>query len=252
MRHYFIFALLLALKYVTRSFYRVEMKWIGTPPPEPWSGHRLVAFLHHTSLFEPVFLGGVPNSFLRRVAFHGVVPAADKTIGRPLVGMLFRMIAAHVIPISRQRDNTWFEVLRRIDPESMVIILPEGRMMRKNGLDSNGQPMTVRGGIADVIEAIGEGRMLVAYSGGLHHVQAPGEHVPRVFETVRMNLEVIDIESYVSGLMAGRTPEQLKRAVRDDFERRRDENCPFEPGQRPAPNGKDANVEENANLKLER
>jgi hypothetical protein len=184
-----------------------------------------------------VFLGGVPNSFLRRAAFHGVVPAADKTIERPLVGMLFSMIAAHVIPISRQRDNTWFEVLRKIDPESMVIILPEGRMMRKNGLDSNGQPMTVRGGIADVIDAIGEGRMLVAYSGGLHHVQAPGEHVPRVFEKVRMNLEVIDIGSYVAELMNGRSPEQLKRAVRDDFERRRDENCPFEPGQRPQPNG---------------
>ena len=25
-----------------------------------------------------------------------------------------------------------------------------------------------------------------------------------------------------------------------DFERRRDENCPFEPGQKPAPNGKTA------------
>jgi hypothetical protein len=166
-----------------------------------------------------------------------VVPAADKTIGRPLVGKLFQLIAAHVIPISRQRDNTWFEVLRRIDPESMVIILPEGRMMRKGGLDSNGQPMTVRGGIADVIEAIGEGRMLIAYSGGLHHVQAPGEHNPRVFRTVRMNLEVLEIRDYVEGLMKGRGPEELKRAVRDDFERRRDENCPFEPGQRPSPNG---------------
>ncbi|MFA6956429.1 MAG: hypothetical protein WC538_11210 [Thermoanaerobaculia bacterium] len=237
MRHYFIYSLLLALKFVTRLFYRVEMRFIGNPVPDPWENHRVVAFLHHTSLFEPVFLGGVPNSFLRRVAFHGVVPAADKTIERPLVGMLFKLIAAHVIPISRQRDNTWFEVLRRIDPESMVIILPEGRMMRKNGLDSNGQPMTVRGGIADVIEAIGEGRMLVAYSGGLHHIQAPGEHVPRVFETARMNLEVIEIKDYVAELLKNRNPEQLKRAVRDDFERRRDENCPFEPGQRPLPNG---------------
>ncbi len=240
MRHYFIFAALLTLKFVTRLFYRVEMTWIGNPPPEPWEKHRLVAFLHHTSLFEPVFLGGVPNSFLRRVAFHGVVPAADKTIERPLVGIIFRLIAAEVIPISRQRDNTWFDVLRSIDPESMVIIAPEGRMMRKNGLDSSGQPMTVRGGIADVIEAIGEGRMLIAYSGGLHHVQAPGEHNPRVFRKVRMNLEVIDIQPYVASLLEGRSPEQLKRAVRDDFERRRDENCPFEPGQKPAPNGKTA------------
>ncbi len=238
MRHYIIYGVLLALKWISSFFYRVEMTWIGDPPADRWENHRLVALLHHTSLFEPVFLGGVPSSFLRRIAFHGVIPAADKTIERPLVGTLFRMIAAHVVPISRQRDNTWFEVLRKIDPESMVVILPEGRMMRKGGLDSKGQPMTVRGGIADVIEAIGEGRMLIAYSGGLHHVQAPGEHNPRVFRTVRMNLEVLDIGPYVAALMKGRNPEELKRALRDDFERRRDENCPFEPGQRPAPNGK--------------
>jgi len=79
--------------------------------------------------------------------------------------------------------------------------------------------------------------MLIAYSGGLHHVQAPGEHNPRVFRKVRMNLEVIDIAPYVAELMKGRNPEELKRAVRDDFERRRDENCPFEPGQRPQSNG---------------
>lgn len=237
MRHYINYCVLLALKWVSGFFYRVEMTWIGNPPADRWENIRLVAFLHHTSLFEPVFLGGVPNSFIHRAAFHGVIPAADKTIERPLVGFLFRMIAAHVIPISRQRDNTWFEVLRRIDPDSMVIITPEGRMMRKNGLDSNGQPMTVRGGVADVIEAIREGRMLLAYSGGLHHVQAPGEKNPRVFRTVRMNLEALDIESYVAELMKDRAPDQLKRAVRDDFERRRNENCPFEPGQRPAPNG---------------
>jgi hypothetical protein len=47
----------------------------------------------------------------------------------------------------------------------------------------------VRGGIADILEAIPSGRMLLAYSGGLHHVQAPGEHVPRPFRTLYLNLE---------------------------------------------------------------
>ena len=65
-------------------------------------------------------------------------------------------------------------MLRQIDPDAMVLILPEGRMKRATGLDSEGKPMTVRGGIADILETIGEGRMLLAYSGGLHHVQAPG------------------------------------------------------------------------------
>ena len=92
-----------------------------------------------------------------------------------MVGRFFRILAANVVSITRERDHTWRDVLATIDPDSMVLILPEGRMKRLNGLDSNGQPMTVRGGIADILETIERGPMLVAYSGGLHHVQAPGE-----------------------------------------------------------------------------
>jgi 1-acyl-sn-glycerol-3-phosphate acyltransferase len=234
MRPWIVYGLLLALKGLARLFYRVEMAWIGDPPADRWEHLRLVVFLHHTSLYEPVFLGGAPGSFIRQVAFHGVLPAAEKTISRPFVGWLFRMIAAHVVSITRARDHTWFEVLRKIDPESMVVILPEGRMMRTNGLDSHGRPMTVRGGIADVLEAVGEGRMLVAYSGGLHHVQAPGERVPRLFRTVRMRLELVDIASYVSGLLEGRPAEDLRQAVCEDLERRRWLHCPLD-GPKPWP-----------------
>jgi len=230
--HYVTYFFLLALKGLSKLFYRVEMSWLGNPPADPWEGHRLVVFLHHTSLYEPVFLAGAPRSFIRRIAFHGVLPAAEKTIRRPIVGWVFKLIAAHVISITRARDQTWFQVLRRIDPESMVILAPEGRMMRRNGLDSAGKPMTVRSGIADVLEAIGEGRMLIGYSGGLHHVQAPGERIPRLFQRVRMNLELLDIADYLRTLLAGRTPEEFRRAVCADLERRREANCPID-GPRP-------------------
>lgn len=201
------------------------MTWINDVPPEPWRDVRLVVFLHHTSLFEPVFAGGCPNHFVWRIARHGVIPAADKTMKRPLVGILFRLIAQHVVPITRERDHTWFSVLSKIDPQSMVIILPEGRMMRKNGLDSSGQPMTIRGGVADIIEAVGKGRMLLAYSGGLHHVQAPGEHIPRVFRKVRMNLEIVEIEEYAARIRE-KYPDRFKKGVIEDLERRRDAFCP--------------------------
>ena len=234
MRPWIVYGFLLALRRLARLFYRVEMTWIGEPPADRWEELRLVVFLHHTSLFEPVFLGGAPRSFVRQVAFHGVLPAAEKTISRPFVGWLFRMIAAHVVSITRARDHTWFEVLRKIDPESVVVILPEGRMMRTNGLDSHGRPMTVRGGIADVLEAVGEGRMLVAYSGGLHHVQAPGERVPRLFRTVRMRLELLDVASYVREVLGERDPEELREAACGDLERRRWRNCPVD-GPKPWP-----------------
>ena len=236
MRHYVTYGFLLALRGVARLFYRVEVTWLGDPPADRWQGHRLVAFIHHTSLFEPVFLATAPRGFIRSFAFHGVLPAADKTLQRPVVGWIFRMLAAHVIPVSRSRDQTWFRVLKQIDPDSVVVIAPEGRMMRRNGLDSQGNPMTVRGGIADVLDAVGEGRMLIAYSGGLHHVQAPGERIPRVFRKVRLALEIVDVASYVASIREGRPPEEFRRAVSQDLERRREAYCPID-GPKPWPPG---------------
>ncbi len=226
LRSLVVFSLLITLKYLSKIFYSFDFAWVGDVPPEPWHGHRLVAFLNHTSLFEPIFLGGVPNPFIWRIAAHGVVPAADKTTGRPLVGLIFKFVAHHVIAITRERDATWFAVLNKIDPKSMVIIAPEGRMKRETGLDLNGNKMTVRGGIADILLAVKEGRMLLAYSGGLHHVQVPGR-VPRIFKTVRMRLEIVDIASYIGEQMAGGA-DQFKKNVMRDLDARRDHYCPEE------------------------
>lgn len=230
MREYVVFLLLLGLKVVTRIFWRVDMKFINDVPPDPWRGHRLVAILNHTSLFEPLWAGGCPNHFLWRIARHGVVPIAQKTANRALVGKLFGFIAKHVISITRNRDETWNEVLRKIDPDAMVLILPEGRMKRPGGMDAHGRPMTVRGGITEIIQTIGEGRCLLAYSGGLHHVQAPGERWPRLFRTIHMNLEVLDIASYRDEMTAqgGGEPDGYRKAMIADLERRRDLNCPPE------------------------
>ncbi len=226
LRSLWVFSLLVLLKYLSKIFYRHDFAWVGEVPSVPWRDIRVVAFLNHTSLFEPVFLGGVPNHFIWRLAAHGVVPAADKTTGRPLVGLIFKFVAHHVISITRQRDDTWFQVLNKIDPKSMIVIAPEGRMKRANGLDANGNPMTVRGGIADILLAVKEGRMLLAYSGGLHHVQIPDHTMVRVFVTVRMRTEIVDIASYIAEQMEKGGEEQFKRNVREDLDRRRDLYCP--------------------------
>jgi hypothetical protein len=216
--------MLFTLNVVTRIFYRHDFAFLGTTPNDPWANLRLVIFLNHTSLFEPVFLGAVPARFLWRLAAHGVVPAASKTTDRPLVGIVFRFVAHHVIAITRQRDDTWFQVLRTIDPDSMVVIAPEGRMKRENGLDLHGNPMTVRGGVADILEAIQSGRMLIAYSGGLHHVQVPG-HAPRIFKKVKLRVENLDIAEYVAEMHRRGPAEEFKKNVIRDLEARRDQNC---------------------------
>lgn len=228
MRKYLVFLVLGTAWLISKAFWSREMRWIDGPPPgDPWRGIRVLCFLNHTSLFEWLFIAMAPPRFLWRVACHGVVPAAEKTTSRPIVGQFFKLIAAHVVSISRERDHTWREVLSRIDPDSMIIILPEGRMMRPGGLDSKGQPMTVRGGIADILESIPSGPMLVAYSGGLHHVQAPGESLPRPFRRIRMNFELLDIATYRADREhEADGPIGFKRAVVEDLERRRDRNTP--------------------------
>lgn len=227
LRSAIVFSLLVTLKYLSRIFYRHDFRFIGDMPPDPWANVRLVAFLNHTSLFEPVFLGGVSNRFIWRLAAHGVVPAAEKTTDRPIVGLLFRFVAHHVIAVTRQRDDTWFHVLRRIDPESMVVLAPEGRMKRANGLDLDGNPMSVRGGIADILLAVREGRMLIAYSGGLHHVQVPGQ-LPRIFKTVRLRVENVDVAEYIATIMARGGTEAFKKNVMRDLDARRDHYAPEE------------------------
>jgi hypothetical protein len=109
----------------------------------------------------------------------------------------------------------------------MVVIAPEGRMMRANGLDSQGKPMTVRGGVADILEVIPAGRMLIAYSGGLHHVQIPGGR-PKIFKTVRLRVEEVEIAEYRAAILDQTSPDGFKKAVIADLERRRDEYCPTE------------------------
>ncbi len=47
-----------------------------------------------------------------------------------------------------------------------------------------------------MLETMPAGRFLIGYSGGLHHVQAPGEGLPRLFKTVTLKVEVLDIETY--------------------------------------------------------
>ncbi len=227
MRALIVYAFLRFLKTLSRVFYRYEWHWVGDVPERPWSDFRLVAILNHTSLFEFLLAGGVPNSFLRRMAAHGVVPIAEKTMKRPLIGWFWRLIAGDVVSISRERDETWEQVLSTISPDSMVIILPEGRMKRADGRDSHGREMTIRGGIADIMETIPEGRLLMAYSEGLHHIQVPGQRFPKLFKTIRMRLESVDIAAFREEHQAGSDGRKraFRRATIANLTVRRDRYC---------------------------
>jgi hypothetical protein len=199
MRSLLALLLLLLLKGVSRLFFRFDVQWVGKVPENPWANLRIIAVLHHTSLYEPLFAAVLPNRLLWRMARNAVVPIASKTMDRKGAGLMFRFVGRRVISISRKRDLSWEQVLRYCcGPKSLTIIFPEGRMMRRTGLDSEGQPMTVKSGVAELVAAIDSGNLLLAYSGGLHHVAAPGDRFPRLFQEVSLRLEVVDIWSIAS------------------------------------------------------
>ncbi len=207
------------IKIWARTIYRVENRWLHTHREDPWEGVRLIIFLNHTSLYEFLFLGAVPWRFIARLAGRMVVPAANTTINRPIVGRLFKFFGTGLIPISRERDATWDYFLQKVNEDSVVIILPEGRMKRLTGLDKNGKPMSVRGGVADILQMMETGKMVIVYSGGLHHVQAPGQWIPKPFKTISLHTQKLDIADYIQQMKS--VPDKdFKKAVMADLQER--------------------------------
>ena len=219
------FVILVAVKTTARVFFKLKNEWIGGEPENYALNTRIVAILNHTSLYEPLIAGYAQYRLLWKFARHGVLPVAEKTMKRR-IGLFFRLLVRHPIVVTRQRDRTWYNVLNKVDSKAITIILPEGRMKRANGLDAEGREMTIRGGIADILEALPDGRMLMVYSGGLHHIQVPGELLPTPFKTVRCRMEMIDIAEYKVGLAETYPELSFQRAVIADLTRRRDEYCP--------------------------
>lgn len=214
---------LFLVKVLSKTFYRFEVKWFGDSTNK-WKDIRFIVFLNHTSLFEPLYIGVAPFPFLYKLSRKMVAPGADKTLNRPLVGFFYKILSPGMVSISRKRDRTWKGFMETIEKESIIVIAAEGRMKRANGLDLNGRPMTVKAGVADILEQLHEGKMLIAYSGGLHHVQVPGQKMPKLFKTLKMNAEILDIKTYKESF--GLEGIQWKRAVVNDMQYRLEHNCP--------------------------
>lgn len=218
------FTLLSIIKTVSTIFYHGEFKWLTEKPTRAWRKTRIIVLMNHTSLYEPLFIQALSYSYLWHLAAHMNVPGADVTLNRPIVGRFWKLLIPNISSISRKKDDTWFNYLNTIDKNSVILIAPEGRMKRPGGLDKDGKPMNVKGGIVDIIENISEGGMILTLSGGLHHVQAPGQLIPRFFKTIKMNFVYLDIPSYKAKFSDD--PKERKMAIVKDLQEHLEKSCP--------------------------
>lgn len=226
MRRLLAFLILASVKTFSLLFFKGKFHWLTPKPSNHWKKARLFVFLNHTSLYEPLFIQVLPYSFLWHMAGHLNIPGADITLRRPIVGRFWKLMVPNISSISRKKDVTWDNYLKSIQDNSIIIIAPEGRMKRPNGLDKFGKPMTVRGGVADIIEGLDEGGMILCFSGGLHHVQSPGQFMPKLFKTISMNLSYLEISDY--GLQFQGNSRVRKLKIIQDLQMRLERDCPSE------------------------
>lgn len=224
MRHLIAFLILAGVKTFTHLFFKARFTWLGDHPENPWEKTRLIALLNHTSLFEPLYIRAWSYKYIWNLIPRMTVPGADITLNRPIVGKFWKLMLPNIASVSRKKDATWSRYLASIKDDSVIMIAPEGRMKRPNGLDKYGKPMTIKGGIADIIEELDSGGMVLCVSGGLHHIQRPGQHFPKLFKKIAMNLIYIDIKEYKASFSAN--PRERKIAMVADLQRRLESSCP--------------------------
>ena len=225
MRKIISFSILSSVKILSHIFFRGKFNWITPAPNKPWSQARLMVFLNHTSLYEPLFIQHLSFSFLWQLVGRVNIPGADITLNRPIVGRFWKMMLPNISSVTRKKDDSWNNYLNSIKPDSMILIAPEGRMKRPGGLDKFGKPMNVKGGVADILENINDGAMILCISGGLHHIQTPGQVFPRLFKTIHMNLAYFDIKEYKEQFQL-LSQRERKMKITQDLQVHLENNCP--------------------------
>jgi hypothetical protein len=223
MRRILNFLILALVKFSSWIFFRAHYYFLSSKRI-PWKNIKLMVFLNHTSLYEPLFIQILPLSYLWHLSGHFTVPVADITIKRPIVGFIFKLMIPNMVVTNRKNDGSWSQFISSNKHKDVVLILPEGRMKRPNGLDKYGKPMSVRGGVADLILSIDDGEMLIALSGGLHHVQAPGQMFPKLFKNIFMNLDFINLKDYKNSFPGNSREKKL--AIVEDLQKRLENDCP--------------------------
>lgn len=215
------FLFLSLLKLYGYALYPSKLNWVGKRP-QSWHDVSLVLVLNHTSLFEFVYSVTLPYSFLKELSQRLVIPVAQKTLDKPISGLIFKYLTPNTIGLSRKRDDSWKYFLDNIKNDNICIFMPEGQMKRTNGLDKNGNPMKVKTGVYELMQKYRGKNMVLVYSHGLHHVLAPGDKYPKIFKKIEADIEYLSVDDYLAGFESESEP---AKSVAMDLQNRRDKYC---------------------------
>jgi hypothetical protein len=227
MRRLTAFLILCTVKTLSHILFPGSFTWITDRPSNPYKTLRLMVFMNHTSLYEPIFMQALPYTYLWKLAKVMSVPGADVTLKRPIVGAFYKLMMPNIASVTRKQDSSWNNYLSTIGQDSVVVIAAEGRMKRPNGLDRYGKPMSIRGGVADIIMNCHQGGMVLCLSGGLHHIQSPGQMVPKFFKRIKMNFAYFDVKEY-KAQFSELPPREQKMKIVQDLQQRLEQDCPKE------------------------
>ncbi|NVK24162.1 MAG: 1-acyl-sn-glycerol-3-phosphate acyltransferase [Gammaproteobacteria bacterium] len=214
------------VKIVSYPFYRFKVSWQSDRQYESIDDVKLIVLLNHTSLYEALFVRLASFRYLWKMARHFLIPVADVTTQRPMVGFFFHALLPGIVSISRKRDDSWQKFLSKVNDDAIVAILPEGRMRRHDGKDKHGKPMSVRTGVADIVDELEGGSILFVYSGGLHHIQIPGQRFPKLFRTIKVNMELVNVDEYKQALHHT-DARKRKTAYVKDIQSRLEQQLPY-------------------------
>ena len=91
MRAYFSYSILFICRIFSQIFYSHKVSWVDEQPDNAWQDIRVIALLNHTSLYEWLYLPAAPPaSLLFKIAEKAVIPIADITMKRPIIGTVFQ------------------------------------------------------------------------------------------------------------------------------------------------------------------
>jgi hypothetical protein len=217
------YCFLAALKLAGYVIYPSKLNWLSKKP-DSWEDVSLILILNHTSLFEFVYGVTLPFNFLKSLSQRLVIPVADKTLKSPISGFILKNLAPYTIGLTRKRDNSWNHFLSQIKDNNICIFMPEGQMKRKSGLDKNGNPMNVKTGVYDLMQRYKGKNMALVYSHGLHHVLAPGDKLPKIFKRIEADIEVLNIDDYLTEFDIS-SEKNIAKLVAADLQAKRDKYC---------------------------